>query len=155
MTKEAVTAPEGGLMAVVGEAEAELAEVFAGMPELLVRAKGLETGGGVVEALFSLAEGGMEGLIEAVLELIEAEGGLLEAVPGMLGAELGRGEGEAVLFTFEVAGGEFLKAGGEGEGLLDEVLPCACYPFRGGGGGFGAEVGGKITEGKIGFVSYG
>lgn len=155
MAKEAVSAAEGGLMAVVGEAEAELAEVFAGMPELLVRAKGLETGRGVPEAVFSLAEGGMEGLVEAVLEFIEAEGGLLEAVPGMLGTEVGGSKGEAMLFPFEVAGGQFLEAGGEGEGLFEEGLPCARDPFGGGGGGFGTEVGGKITEGKIGFVSDG
>jgi len=57
MTEEAVSAAEGGLMAVVGEAKAELAEIFAGVPELLVRAEGLETGRGVPEAVFALAEG--------------------------------------------------------------------------------------------------
>lgn len=155
MTEEAVSAAEGGLMAVVGETKAELAEIFAGMPELLVWAKGLETGRGVPEAVFPLAEGGMEGLVEAILELIEAEGGLIEAVPGMLGPEVGGSEGEAMLFPFEVARGQFLEAGGEGEGLFEEGLPCACDPFGGGGGGFGTEVGGKITEGKIGFVSDG
>lgn len=44
-------------MAVVGKAKAELAKVFAGMPELLVRAKGLEAGRNVTEAVPSFAEG--------------------------------------------------------------------------------------------------
>lgn len=90
---DGIAAPEGSLVAVVEQAQAELAEFFPVERQLFFRAKGLEPAGRQGQALAIFPQRSEETLAEAAVEVIEAEGGLLEAMSWVLVAEVGGSQG--------------------------------------------------------------
>lgn len=110
---EGVATLEGGLVAVIVQAELELLEMLAEMVELAFGPEGVEALGGVEEALSVLLEAVLEGFVEAILEVIEAEVSFFDAIAWVIGFEVGFLEGEAMLFVLQLVGSGLVEPAGE------------------------------------------
>ena len=137
------------------DASAECLQALAGLREGLAGIVAEDGGGEVGDAVLAVAELGGERGFEAKGEVVEALGlAVNERGDARFGAADGQA-GEALVGLQKLeAGGAFETVGLVGEMLGDLVLGFG-DELGGGGGRGGAEVGGEVGDGEVGFVADG
>ena len=137
------------------DAGAEGLQTFAGQGEGLAGIVAEDGGGEVGDTILAFSELGGEGGFQTEGKVVESLG---LAVEERGDSGFGAADGDA---GEALAGLEELEAGGAFEAvrLIGEVLGDLVLSFSdelgGGGGGWGAEVGGKVGDGEVGFVANG